>query len=101
MKLIIITAIKEFETAVKKILFAAGIKEFTCQDVTGCRDSSTESVGDNWFASEINETDSVLFWVMAPDPGINRLLKGAEHFNNGQESQSRIHLAILPIEKQL
>ena len=101
MKLIIITAIKEFETAVKKILFDAGIKEFTCEDVTGCRDTSKESVGDNWFASEINETDSVLFWVLAPEPDVNRLLKGAEHFNNGQESQSRIHLAILPIEKQL
>ncbi|HOZ80167.1 MAG TPA: hypothetical protein PLY34_19385 [Ferruginibacter sp.] len=101
MKLLIITAIKEFETAVKKILFDAGIKEFTCENVTGCRDASTESVGDNWFASEVNETDSVLFWVLAPVETVQHAEAGVAQFNAALQTQSRIHLAILNTEKSI
>ena len=101
MKLLIITAIKEFEAAVKKILFDAGIKEFTCENVTGCRDASTESVADNWFASEVNETDSVLFWVFAPEECVHNAEAGILQFNESRQSASRIHLAILKTEKSI
>jgi len=101
MKLLIITAIKEFEAAVKKILFDAGIKEFTCENVTGCRDASAESVGNNWFASEVNETDSMLFWVLAPEEKILHAEAGVVQFNATRQSQSRIHLAILKTDKSI
>lgn len=101
MKLLIITAVNEFEAAIKKMLFDAGIEEFTCAPVTGCRDASMESAGDNWFASEVNETGFMLFWVFAAEHSADSILTAAGHFNKGQESQSRIHLAVLPIEKHI
>lgn len=101
MNMLVITAIKEFEGEVKKILFDAGIKEFTCADVTGCRDASAESVADNWFAGEMNETGSMLFWVFAPEGNAHRLEEKVDKFNAGRQSDSRIHVAILKTEKYI
>ena len=65
MKLLIITAINVFEKEVKKILKKSGIKTFSYTDIKGFRDSTEESVESNWFASEMNENESLMFYSFA------------------------------------
>jgi len=101
MKLIVITVVKEFEEDVKKLLFEAGVKEFTMTEAIGCRNASMESLGDNWFASDMNETDSSLFWIFTTQLKAEKVFAAAEEFNGGRQSLSRIHLSILPIEKTI
>ncbi len=98
MKLLIITVIKEFEEDVKKILFDAGIREFTSADVIGNRDTDVKSMSDNWFAKDGGETDSKLFWILAPDEKVMLTKASIETFNSRQHTPSRIHLAILKTE---
>ena len=63
MKLLIITAITEFEKDIKSMLKKANVKVFSYRKVTGYRDVSKEFIESNWFASEMNETESLLFYA--------------------------------------
>ena len=63
MKLVLITAIAEFEKDVKKMLKEAKVKSYSYRDVKGFRDASEENVESNWFGTEMNETDSVVFYA--------------------------------------
>ena len=63
MKLLIITAISTFEKDIKKMLKQAEVKTFSYKEVKGYKDISEEALENNWFASEINETESILFYA--------------------------------------
>ncbi len=101
MKLLTLTVVKEFEKDVKKLLLHSGVKAFTFMNVTGYRDASAESVDDNWFAAETNETDSLLFWAFVPAEDVVKVEAAVLHFNAKQKTLSRIHLSVLQIEKSI
>lgn len=99
MKLVLITAIAEFEKDVKKMLKEAKVKSYSYRDVKGFRDASEESVEDNWFGSEINETDSVMFYAFILQHHLDALIDLMAIFNKKQKSTSKVHLAVLSVEK--
>ena len=51
MKLVIITAIKEFEKDIKLQLKQAKVGTFSYREVTGFRDSTEDALESNWFSS--------------------------------------------------
>ena len=63
MKLLIITAITAFEEDIKQMLKEAEVSTFTYKYVTGYRDSTMDSIENNWFGYEMNENESVLFYA--------------------------------------
>lgn len=99
MKLLIITAILAFEKDIKQMLKQAGVKNFTYKEVKGYKDISEEAIENNWFASEINETESIFFYTFVKNETIDTLFDLVTHFNEKQESLSHIHLAVVNIEK--
>ena len=99
MKLVLITAIAEFEKEVKKMLKEAKVKSYSYRDVKGFRDASEESVEDNWFGSEMNETDSVVFYAFILQQNLDALFDEVTEFNKKLESVSKVHLAVLSVEK--
>mgnify|MGYP003411726679 FL=1 len=101
MKLLTLTVVREFEKDVKKLLLHSGVNAFTFMPVKGYKDVSAESLDDNWFATEVNETDSLLFWAFVPAENVPKVEVAIQHFNAKQESLSRIPLSILNIEKTI
>ncbi len=99
MKLLIITAIKEFEKDVLKILKKGEVKTFTFKDVKGFKDLSEEAMKSNWFASEMNINESILFYAFVKKENVDAVFDLVKTFNEQQESMSQIHLASLNIEK--
>ncbi len=99
MKLVLITAIAEFEKEVKKMLKEAKVKSYSYRDVKGFRDASEESLESNWFGSEMNETDSVLFYAFILQQNLDALFEEVAAFNKKLESISKVHLAVLSVEK--
>ncbi|OOG72701.1 hypothetical protein [Flavobacterium sp. A45] len=99
MKLLLITAVKEFENEIKQLLKKAAVQSFSYQNVKGFKNSSGEAMESNWFGSEMNETDSILFYAFTPKEKVDALFELVEYFNIEQESLSHIHIAVLNIEK--
>lgn len=99
MKLLLITAIVEFEKEVKQILKKANVKTFTYRTVTGYRDSTEDALESNWFGAEMNETESIMFYAFVEKENVEMVYNAVTEFNSKQETVSHIHTAILNIEK--
>jgi hypothetical protein len=99
MKLLLITAVKEFENEIKQLLKKASVQSFSYQEVKGFKNSTGEAVESNWFGSEMNETESIIFYAFAAKEKVDTLYELVEYFNIEQESVSHIHIAVLNIEK--
>ncbi|MBU3821541.1 hypothetical protein KO566_05670 [Flavobacteriaceae bacterium XHP0103] len=99
MKLVVITAIKEFEKDIKLMLKKAEVKTFSLGNITGFRDSTEDAIQTNWFSSEMNETESILFYAFVKRENVDKLFELVEGFNGHQKTLSHIHMAVLNIEK--
>jgi nitrogen regulatory protein PII len=99
MKLVIITAIKEFEKDIKLQLKKAHVKTFSYREVTGYRDSTEDALESNWFSSEMNQTESILFYAFVKEEHVDALFEFINDFNKQQKSLSHIHVAVINIEK--
>ena len=99
MKLVVITAIAEFEKDIKNMLKEAKVKSYSYRDVKGFRDASEENVESNWFGSEMNETESIVFYAYVLKENVTILFDLVNKFNTYQESTSQVHLAVLAVEQ--
>ena len=99
MKLLLITAVAEFENEVKQILKKAQVKTFSYREVTGYRNTSEDAIESNWFGSEMNENESIMFYAFVPKENVDMVFSAISEFNANQETLSQIHSVILNIEK--
>ena len=99
MKLLLITAVREFEKDIKQMLKNTQVKSFSYQDVKGFKDNSEDALEANWFATNIQETESILFYAFVKEEKIDELFDRVKEFNNQQVTESNIHLAVLNIER--
>lgn len=100
MKLLIITAIKEFEKNVKDALNHSGVKSFSYHYVRGYKNESDGST-ENWFGASHTEIDSVMFAVFIEEKFVEEIYRKVEFFNGKQKSLSKIHVATMNIEKSI
>lgn len=101
MKLLIITAVIAFEKDIKQMLKQANVKTFTYKEVKGFNDISEEAIESNWFSAELNETESILFYAFIKKDNVVKLFDLVTEFNEKQETLSKIHVAVLNIEKSI
>ena len=100
MKLLIITAIKEFEKNVKDVLNHTGVKSFSYHYVRGYKNESDGS-SENWFGASHTEIDSVMFAVFIEEKFVEEIYRKVEFFNGKQKSLSKIHVATVNLEKSI
>jgi len=99
MKLLVITAIQEFSKDIKLMLKKSDIHIYSYQDVHGFRDLSEVSFESNWFASEMDESQSIIFFAFVPEANVDSFFIKADEFNAKQKTLSKIHVVVLNIEK--
>ena len=99
MKLLIITAIKEFEKEIKQQLKKAKVATFSYKNVIGYRDNTEDAIESNWFSGEMNKSESMLFYAFVKRENVDMLFESINDFNAKQETLSNIHVAVLAIEK--
>lgn len=99
MKLVVITAIREFANDIKLQLKKAEVKTYSYKEVIGYRDSTEDAVESNWFSSEMNQTESIVFFAFVKKDKVEMLFDQINKFNSNQKTLSHIHVAVLNIEK--
>jgi hypothetical protein len=99
MKLLLITAIEAFENDIKFLLKKSSITSFSYKDIKGFRDLTEKSVGDNWFAGSMDESQSILFYAFVEKEKADQLFNAVAKFNEQQRTLSKVHVVVLNIEK--
>ena len=101
MKLLLITTIKEFEKNVKDLLVHSGVSVFSYTAVKGYKAEVQEGSADNWFASDVTESNSLMFMAFVEDEKMDEVCGKVKNFNAKQEFQSKVHVVTLNIEKSI
>ena len=99
MKLLLIIAVREFENEIKLILKESKVKSFSYKDVKGFKDNSEDDFEANWFATNRQETESVLFYAFVEKANVDTVFDLITQFNEKEKTVSHIHIAVLSIEK--
>ncbi|RPD96146.1 hypothetical protein EGM88_10680 [Aureibaculum marinum] len=99
MKLLIITAVAAYDKAIRQMLKISEVKTFSYQNVKGFRGLPSEVEDENWFGSSRNESQSILYYAFVENKNVDQLFKLVEEFNGKQEVLSKVHLAVVNIER--
>lgn len=99
MKLVIITSNIAFQKDIKAILKKAGVKTYSFSEVTAYMDFSDTATTENWFASEVNEMESIFFYAFVQKENVDEIFQLVSNFNAVQQPISQIRIAVLNIEK--
>lgn len=101
MKLVIVTAVEEFNKDVLKLFKKANIKNFSCSDIVGYKSDSTLLTASNWFSVEKSGNESKLFFSFTDDKHIDGLFHLIKKFNSNIETNNPIKAIVVPIEKYI
>ncbi|MGJ8743451.1 hypothetical protein [Polaribacter sp.] len=101
MKLVIVTAVEEFQKEVLKIFKKANIENFSSSDIDGYKNAPSLLKASNWFSAEKNGNESIMFFSFTKKEKIDGLFKIIEAFNTNLETNNPIRAVVLPVERYL
>ena len=91
--------VKKYPKEVKQILKKGNVKTYSYKEVVGYRNASEDALGSNWFGTEMNENESIMFYAFVEKENVDIVCSAITEFNAKQETLSHIHSAVLNIEK--
>lgn len=100
MKLLLIIAIDEYSKNIKNILRKAKVRSFTAQPVSGFYNNPENELS-NWFAADDIAVDAALFTVLVSPKCEADIYQEILNFNANLEVKSRVHLAVINLEKSI
>lgn len=98
MKLITVTALKEFSEKVTAIFRKADIHVFSATDIVGFKDDSNHSLIDGWFGTGDVHFDSILLFSFTEDEKANKALQYIREYNQENSGGFPLRAFILPVE---
>lgn len=101
MKLLIITAVKEYEKETVGLFKKANINAWSNLDINGFKTADSENLISNWFSSSANNVRSIMFFTFADAEKIDVLLEEVKSFNDSGDGYNPIKAIVLNIEKSV
>ncbi|PWK18502.1 hypothetical protein [Xanthomarina spongicola] len=101
MKLVIVTAVEEFQKDVLKLFKNAKIESFSSSDIDGYKNAASLLMTNSWFPSVKGGNESSLFFSFTEDEKIDSLFSLIKEFNNNLETNNPIKAIVVPIEKYI
>lgn len=99
MKLVIVTAVEEFQKDVLNIFKNANIENFSSSDIDGYKNAPSLLMASNWFSAGKNGAKSIMFFSFTSKEKIDDLFVLLDEFNKNIETNNPIKAIVLPIEK--
>lgn len=98
MKLITVTALKEFSEKLTAIFRKAEIHVFSATDIIGFNDGSKDNLIDGWFGTSDVHFDSVLLFSFTEDEKANKALQYVQEYNQEHSGNFPLRAFILTVE---
>jgi len=99
MKLVIVTAVEQFQKDVLKLFKKANIENFSSSDIDGYKNASSLLMASNWFSDGNGGNESRLFFSFTDDEHIDTLFDLIKEFNKNIETNNPLKAIVVPIEK--
>jgi len=99
MKLVIVTAVEEFQKDVLKLFKKANIESFSSSEIDGYKNGSSVLMASSWFPGEKFGNESRLFFSFTEDKNIDTLFNVIKEFNTNLETNNPVKAIVVPIEK--
>jgi hypothetical protein len=101
MKLVIVTAVEQFQNDVLKLFKKANIKNFSSSNIDGHKNGSSILMASNWFSSGKGGNESSMFFSFTEDKNIDGLFNLIKEFNSNLETNNPLKAVVVPIEKSI
>lgn len=101
MKLVIVTAVEEFQNDVLKLFKNADIHSFSSSDIDGYKNMPNVLAASSWFPSSRGGNESQMFFSFTEENKIDQLFELVKNFNEMLETNNPIRAIVLPIEKYI
>ncbi len=101
MKLVIVTAVEEFQNEVLKLFKSAKIDSFSTSDIDGYKNSPNLLATSSWFPSIKGGNESHMFFSFTEDNSIDKLFDLIQEFNDNLETNNPIKAIVVPIERAI
>ena len=99
MKLVIVTAVEQFQKDVLKLFKKANIENFSSSDIDGYKNKPSILMASNWFSAEKGGNESSLFFSFTDEEHIGVLFNLIKEFNKNLETNNPIKAIVVPIER--
>ena len=99
MKLVIVTAVEQYQKEVLKLFKKADIENFSSSEIDGHKNSSSLLMASNWFPAEKGGNESSMFFSFTDEERIDTLFEAIIEFNENLETNNPIKAIVVPIEK--
>ncbi len=99
MKLVLVTAVEEFQNDVLDIFKIANIENFSSSGIDGHKNAPSLLMASNWFSAGKGDTESIMFFSFTKKEKIDDLFSLIEEFNNNLETNNPIKAIVVPVER--
>ncbi|WP_417876531.1 hypothetical protein [Winogradskyella sediminis] len=99
MKLVIVTAVEQYQKEVLKLFKKADIENFSSSEIDGHKNVSSLLMTSNWFPAEKGGNESSMFFSFTDDAHIDALFEAIKEFNKNLETNNPIKAVVVPIER--
>lgn len=99
MKLLFVTALKEYNDDVASIFKKANIHIFSATDTIGFKDGNEPNLLDSWFSNGEAKFDSVFVFSFTTESHVDLALQLIKEHNITNPSDFPIRAFVMPVEK--
>ena len=99
MKMLIITAVAAYQEEIVALLKKSKISPFSSTPILGHVNQEDPNLEDNWFGSEAQQNQSMLYFALLAEDQIKGVFEAVEEINQKAQSKSRIHLSVMGVEQ--
>lgn len=101
MKLLIVTAVSEYQKDVLNLFKKANIEAFSSSEIDGYKNSNSLIATQSWFPGEKAGNESSMFFSFTDEDKISDFFRHVKAYNQSLETDNPVRAIVLPIEKSI
>lgn len=101
MKLLIVTALHEFQKKVLKLFREAEIEAFSSSEIDGYKNANSLVATQSWFPGEQGGNESSMFFSFTEEEKVKKFFGLLREFNAGLQTDNPVRAVVLPIEDHI
>tara|TARA_B100001109_G_scaffold254484_1_gene254287 strand:+ start:4077 stop:4382 length:306 start_codon:yes stop_codon:yes gene_type:complete len=99
MKMLVITAVQSYQEDIINVLKNSNIHAFSSTNVLGHVNKHDPNLDDNWFGGDVQNYQSILYFALLPETQLDQVFNEVEKINEKAQSQSKVHLSVMGVER--